>query len=72
MAIHTKENHTPSAPIDASIFYPEEDGKPIAVSDSSQTNPLSDMANTWRTFQTRSRCLCLRRYTDVLRGGRPA
>ena len=33
MATHAKENHIPSAPTDASIFYPEEDGKPMAVSD---------------------------------------
>ena len=33
MAIHAKENPIPSAPTDASIFYPEEDGKPMAVSD---------------------------------------
>ena len=33
MAIHTKENHIPSAPTDTTIFYPEEDGKPMAVSD---------------------------------------
>lgn len=30
MAIHEKEEHTPSAPTDASIFYPEEDGEPMA------------------------------------------
>ena len=33
MARHAKENHIPSAPTDASIFYPEEDGKPMAASD---------------------------------------
>ena len=33
MAIHRKENHIPSAPTDTTIFYPEEDGKPMAVSD---------------------------------------
>ena len=33
MATHEKEEHIPSAPTDASIFYPEEDGKPMAVSD---------------------------------------
>ena len=33
MAIHQKEDHLPSAPTDASIFYPEEDGEPMAVSD---------------------------------------
>lgn len=33
MAIRGKENRIPSAPTDASIFYPEEDGKPMAVSD---------------------------------------
>ena len=33
MAIHEKEEHIPSAPTDASIFYPEEDGEPMAVSD---------------------------------------
>ena len=33
MAIHRKKECIPSAPTDASIFYPEEDGEPIAVSD---------------------------------------
>ena len=33
MATETKQNHIPSVPTDASIFYPEEDGKPMAVSD---------------------------------------
>ena len=33
MAIHKKKEHIPSAPTDASIFYPEEDGEPMAVSD---------------------------------------
>ena len=33
MAIHEKKEHIPSAPTDASIFYPEEDGEPMAVSD---------------------------------------
>ena len=33
MAIHEKADHIPSAPTDASIFYPEEDGEPMAVSD---------------------------------------
>lgn len=33
MAIHEKEEHIPSAPTEASIFYPEEDGEPMAVSD---------------------------------------
>ena len=33
MAIHEKEEHIPSAPTDASIFYPEENGEPMAVSD---------------------------------------
>ena len=33
MAIHEKEEHLRSAPTDASIFYPEEDGEPMAVSD---------------------------------------
>ena len=33
MAIHQKAEHIPSAPTDASIFYPEEDGEPMAVSD---------------------------------------
>ena len=33
MAIHEKAEHIPSAPTDASIFYPEEDGEPMAVSD---------------------------------------
>ncbi|RKU31480.1 hypothetical protein C6499_04390 [Candidatus Poribacteria bacterium] len=33
MASHEKEEHIPSAPTDASIFYPEEDGEPMAVSD---------------------------------------
>ena len=33
MAIHEKEEHIPSAPTDASIFYPEEDGEPMAFSD---------------------------------------
>ena len=33
MAIHRKKEHIPSAPIDASIFYPAEDGEPMAVSD---------------------------------------
>ena len=33
MALHEKEEHTPSAPTEASIFYPEEDGEPMAVSD---------------------------------------
>ena len=32
MATHAKENHIPSVPTDASIFYPEEDGKPMAIS----------------------------------------
>ncbi len=33
MATEIKQHHIPSAPTDASIFYPEEDGKPMAVSD---------------------------------------
>ena len=33
MAIHEKAECIPSAPTDASIFYPEEDGEPMAVSD---------------------------------------
>ena len=33
MAIQKKKEHIPSAPTDASIFYPEEDGEPMAVSD---------------------------------------
>ena len=33
MASHAKANDIPSAPTDASIFYPEEDGKPMAASD---------------------------------------
>ena len=33
MVIHAKEERIPSAPADASIFYPEEDGEPMAVSD---------------------------------------
>ena len=33
MATHQKAEHIPSAPTDASIFYPEEDGEPMAVSD---------------------------------------
>ena len=33
MASHEKAEHIPSAPTDASIFYPEEDGEPMAVSD---------------------------------------
>ena len=33
MATDIKQNHMPSAPTDASIFYPEEDGVPMAVSD---------------------------------------
>ena len=33
MATYTKENRIPSVPTDASIFYPEEDGEPMAVSD---------------------------------------
>ena len=33
MATDKKENCLPSVPTDASIFYPEEDGKPMAVSD---------------------------------------
>ena len=33
MATDIKQNHIPSAPTDASIFYPEEDGEPMAVSD---------------------------------------
>ncbi|MDE0400072.1 MAG: Uma2 family endonuclease [Candidatus Poribacteria bacterium] len=33
MAVHEKKEHIPSAPTDASIFYPEEDGEPMAVSD---------------------------------------
>lgn len=33
MAIHKKEGHIPSAPTEVSIFYPEEDGEPMAVSD---------------------------------------
>ena len=33
MAIHEKAEHIPSAPTDASIFYPEEDGEPMAVTD---------------------------------------
>ena len=33
MAIHEKQEHIPSAPTDASIFYPEENGEPMAVSD---------------------------------------
>ena len=33
MTTYTKENHIPSVPTDAAIFYPETDGKPMAVSD---------------------------------------
>ena len=33
MATDRKENRLPSVPTDASIFYPEEDGEPMAVSD---------------------------------------
>ena len=33
MAIHRKKEHIPSALTDASIFYPAEDGEPMAVSD---------------------------------------
>ena len=33
MAIHKKGEHIPSAPTDASIFYPEENGEPMAVTD---------------------------------------
>ena len=33
MATDIKENRLPSVPTDASIFYPEEDGEPMAVSD---------------------------------------
>ena len=33
MASHAKENDIPSAPTDASMLYPEEDGKPMAASD---------------------------------------
>ena len=33
MATSTKEARIPSVPTDAAIFYPEEDGKPMAVSD---------------------------------------
>ena len=33
MAPDIKENRLPSVPTDASIFYPEEDGEPMAVSD---------------------------------------
>ena len=33
MATYTKKSLIPSAPTDAEIFYPEEDGKPMAVSD---------------------------------------
>ncbi len=33
MATYTKKSSIPSAPTDAEIFYPEEDGKPMAVSD---------------------------------------
>ena len=33
MATHEKEEHIPSAPTDASIFYPEENGEPMAVTD---------------------------------------
>ena len=33
MATYTKKSPIPSAPTDAEIFYPEEDGKPMAVSD---------------------------------------
>ena len=33
MATYTKKSPIPSAPTDAEIFYPEEDGEPMAVSD---------------------------------------
>ena len=33
MTTYTKENRIPSTPTDASIFYPETDGEPMAVSD---------------------------------------
>ena len=33
MVTSTKENHIPSVPTDETVFYPEEDGKPMAVSD---------------------------------------
>ncbi len=33
MAIQAKEERIPFAPTDESIFYPEEDDEPIAVSD---------------------------------------
>ena len=33
MATYRKKSPIPSAPTDAEIFYPEEDGKPMAVSD---------------------------------------
>ena len=33
MATYEKAEHTPSAPTDASIFYPEENGEPMAVTD---------------------------------------
>ena len=33
MATYEKTEHIPSAPTDASIFYPEEDGEPMAVTD---------------------------------------
>ena len=46
MAIHEKEEHIPSAPTDASIFYPEEDGEPMAVSDLHR----HILIRTWQTF----------------------
>ena len=33
MVTSTKENHIPSVPTDETVFYPEEDGEPMAVSD---------------------------------------
>lgn len=33
MANYTKEKYIPSVPTDETVFYPEEDGKPMAVSD---------------------------------------
>ena len=33
MGTYRKENHIPSVPTDETVFYPEENGKPMAVSD---------------------------------------
>ena len=46
MAIHAKEKPIPSAPTDASIFYPEEDGEPMAVSDLHRII----LMRTWQAF----------------------